>query len=519
MRHRRNAHIVNWRTGVALISLGAILVTVRLAPAAIKKSSQEFTIPRATPVVSVSALEKVSGLERAFVEVSKHVGPAVVSVVASYTIVHRFTPWGDDFFDEFFRYFFETPPQYERRQPVVSGGSGFIVTPDGYILTNAHVIGKAKYAQVRLLNKKEYKAKIIGIDEGTDLAVLKIKAPGNLVTAPLGNSDKIQVGQWAIAIGNPFGLENTMTVGVISAKGRQLNRRAPFLRGGKAAQYTSFIQTDASINKGNSGGPLLNIKGEVIGINTIIFSPSGGSVGIGFAIPVNIAKNTMEGLIREGRIIRPQLGVAYRPVAPEVAKKLGLPPGTGMEISDVLPGTAAERAGLKPGDIILSINKKPLKEADDLRSTVLQSKVGGKVNLEIYRKGNRLTIVATLKELETVASKSKRSKRGRSSKGSGEASWLGMTVTELTDELVEKLEARENAGVVVTRVEPDSPAAVAGVRTYDIIREVEQAPIADLAEFETARKRISAPDNVLLLIERGGSTMYLVIEQKARKPE
>ena len=334
----------------------------------------------------------VAASERSFVDIADRVGPAVVSIVASYTIVQRFSPWGDEFMDQFFHQFMEAPQQ-ERRQQVQSAGSGVIVTADGTILTNAHVIANARNVTVYLSDKKEYKAKIVGRDEDTDLAVLKIVPVGHLVAAPLGDSDRIHVGQWAIAIGNPFALENTMTVGVISAKGRKLNDS----EGGRTAHYTSFIQTDASINKGNSGGPLLNIRGEVIGINSMIFSPSGGSVGIGFAIPINLAKSVMEGLIKEGKIVRPQLGVAYQPLTPEVRKKMRIPEGVGMEVNKVFKGTAAEKAGLKAGDILLAVDRKPLRDADDLRTAVLQHRVGDALALEILRNGSRLTIQVLLR--------------------------------------------------------------------------------------------------------------------------
>ncbi|MEK7767178.1 MAG: trypsin-like peptidase domain-containing protein, partial [bacterium] len=368
--------------------LATVLALASCAAAAAVRSS---AAPPAAAIPAAVSTADADGLERSFVDVADRVGPAVVSIVATTTYVMRGSPWGDESMDEFFRHFFEIP-QMEQRQQVMSAGSGVIVTADGYVLTNAHVIGQAKNIVVKLLNKKEYKAKIVGKDDDTDLAVLKIKAEGTLATAPLGDSDRIRVGQWSIAIGNPFALENTVTVGVISAKGRQLDNGT----GGRTARFTSFIQTDASINRGNSGGPLLNIRGEVIGINTMIYSPSGGSVGIGFAIPINIAKRVMDGLIKEGRIIRPQLGIAYGPLQPEVAKKLGLPAGQGMEVSGVLKGTGAEQAGLKPGDIILAVDGKPLREREELRAIVLAHKGGDTIRLDVQRKGKRIVLDVAL---------------------------------------------------------------------------------------------------------------------------
>jgi len=461
------------------------------------------------PRGNAATADDAPALERAFVEVADKVGPAVVSIVASETVITQYaSPWGDELMDEFFRHFFE-PQEYKRQ----SAGSGFIVSPDGYILTNAHVIGQFKDVVVKLLDKKEYKARIIGIDEDTDVAVIKIKVTDKLAVASLGDSDALRVGQWAIAIGNPFGLDNTLTVGVISAKGRHLESG----RNRNAAQYTSFIQTDASINRGNSGGPLINIRGEVIGINTMIYSPSGGSVGIGFAIPVNLAKQTMEGLIKEGKIVRPQIGIAYRPLEPRVAKKLGLPAGMGMEVSDVLKGSAAEAAGLKPGDIILRIDGKPVKEKEDLSGTVLQHKVGDRVTLEVHRKNRKTTVTVVLKE------KVRERPEAGTVPGPGpgreeKARWLGMTVTGISEEAAQKLETNNTSGVLVVSVDPDSAAGISGVQPNDLIREIEQVPISGLKDFSEVSKRVGDKAEVLLLVERQGSTMYLVISKEKKEP-
>lgn len=476
-------------------------------------NDKTFVLPASHPATTAGSLSDVAAMEQAFVDIADRVGPAVVSVVASYTVSSPASPWGDENFDEFFRHFFEAPPQQmERQQPVISAGSGVIVTTDGYILTNAHVVGQAKNIKVKLLNKKEYPAKLMGKDEDTDIAVLKIVSPEPLTAAALADSDKIHVGQWAIAIGNPFGLENTMTVGVISAKGRKVEDP----EGGRVTALTGYIQTDASINRGNSGGPLINIRGEVMGINTMIFSPSGGSVGIGFAIPINIAKSVMEGLIREGRIVRPQLGVMYRPIPADVGKKLGLEADTGMEVSSIIRGSAADKAGLKPGDILVKINGKPLKEADDLRSVVLQEKVGGTVTLSVFRKGRTFDLPITLQEA-TGAKTATGPARGPEAATPGDTqSWLGMEVVALTDDLAQRLEARDVQGIVVAKVDPDSPAANAGLQPYDIVREIEQQPVADLAAFAAAKTRLAAKSSVLFLIERQGATMYLIVERGAK---
>ncbi len=513
--NRTRAGVFRRLTAILLCALAA-LATV--PPAASGREGawepgwQEEPAPRLIPA---AAIDEASALEEAIADVVDKVGPAVVSVEASYTIVQRFNPWGDEFFDDFFRRFFEEPgPGYERKQPVRSLGSGVIVGKDGYILTNAHVIGQATKVSVRLLNKKEYKAKIVGRDEGTDLAVLRIEPDKEIIAAPLGDSDRIRVGQWAIAIGNPFALENTVTVGVISAKGRQLDPSQ-----GGAARYTSFIQTDASINRGNSGGPLLNIRGEVIGINTMIYSTSGGSIGIGFAIPSNMAHRILESIIKEGRFIRPQMGITYRPVAPEVAKKLGLDPGVGMEVTGVLKGTGAALAGLVPSDIILSVDGKELRQTETLRETVLNHQVGDRVTLGVFRKGKKITLVITLKEAPQEGEEKEKGPAKKKPAREKETAWLGMTIVELTEDIAKELGARDANGVLVARVDPDSPAAAAGLQRGDIIREVEQQPISNIDEFTLAKKKAKEKDGVLLLIERQGSTMYVVVNPKGKEEE
>ncbi len=464
--------------------------------------------------LAAAAPNEATRLEQAFVDAAEKVGPSVVSVAAtSYRIIQRYSPWGDESLEEFFRYFFGMP--HQEAYPIMSAGSGVIVSADGYILTNEHVVKRAKKVTIGMLDRQEYEAEIVGRDEATDLAVLKIKASKKLPFAPLGDSDAIRVGQWAIAIGNPFQLENTVTVGVISAKGRQLDPR----RGGLAARYTSFIQTDASINPGNSGGPLLDLSGKVIGINTMITSPSGGSVGIGFAIPINVAKRVLESIIKEGRVIRPQLGIAYRPLEPEVAEKLGLKPGQGMEVSTVFEGTAAEKAGIKAGDIILTLDGKPLKESDDLRSIIFGHKVGDKVALDVFRKGKRLTLSVPLLEEKRSqeAAEAEDIPAPERPKGDRET-WLGMTLEAVTPAIAKQLGLSEAKGVIVLGVDENSPAEKAGVGRGDIIREIEQEPVEDMEGFKNLTRRLQKRKSLLLLIERqvegGASTMYVVIQRE-----
>lgn len=501
--------------GIALALVGALILGAASSSGSVKTGAREQVNP--SPAASPRAphpSDEATQLEKAFIDVADRIGPAVVSVEASYTVTQKFSPWGDEYFDEFFRHFFEAPQGMERQQPVRSMGSGVIVSTEGYILTNAHVVGMAKNITVRLLNKKEYKARLIGKDEGTDLAVLKMDPEKDIVAANLGDSDQIRVGQWAIAIGNPFALENTLTVGVISAKGRQLDPST-----GSAARYTSYIQTDASINRGNSGGPLLNLRGEVIGINTMIFSPNGGSIGIGFAIPSSTARRILDAIIKDGRFVRPQMGIMYGPVKEAVAKKLGLEPGIGMEVTSVLKGTAAEAAGIRPSDILLSIDGKPLRQSEDLRGAILEHKVGDRIPVELVRKGRKIRLEVALKEEQKPAEETGVPREKKKGGESAEISWKGMTVIELTDRLAQELGTRDSSGVVIAQVERGGAAEFSGLQRGDIIREVEQQVVGNITAFRAAIKKVTDRDGILLLMERQGSTMYIVVNQPDREPE
>jgi Do/DeqQ family serine protease len=459
-------------------------------------------------------LSAAADLEQAFVTVADKAGPAVVSITSEFVQTGYF----EDPFDNFYRFFYGLPSprsgQREFRQR--GGGSGFIVSPDGYILTNAHVVSLksddqsnlqyAKVVKVLLTSHKEHTAKVVGLDPMTDVAVLKIKPEADLPVLPLGDSDQVMVGQWSIAIGNPFGLENTLTVGVISAKGRKVSSPD------RASALSSYIQTDASINSGNSGGPLINIRGEAIGINSMIASPSGGSVGIGFAIPINIAREVMNGIIKEGRITRAQIGVAFRPLAPAVAKRLGLKPGQGLEISQVLKGSGAEAAGLTAGDILLSVDDKPLEDANDLRGYILGRKPGDRVKLEVFRKGKRLAAEVVLKEtVEAAKAPKDGGKAGDREKPDASKAWLGMRLERLTSESAAKAQSVSTQGVMVSSVEPGSLAAQAGIQAGDVIREVEQTAVASPSDLSALVKSLGERDGWLLLIERQGSAMYVML--------
>jgi Do/DeqQ family serine protease len=358
---------------------------------------------RADSLPKHDELTSIKSLGQAFVEVAKNVQPSVVNIATEKTISMR--PWdrfGGDFFkgspfEEFFKGFGFPPReegkdyQYKQR----SGGSGVIVDKEGYILTNYHVIEEADKVKVRLNDGREFTATVKGQDSRTDLAVLHIKAK-DLPVATLGDSEKLEVGEWAIAIGSPFGLEHTVTVGVISAKGRS---------GFGTGTYEDFVQTDASINPGNSGGPLINIDGEVIGINAMIIQPG---TGIGFAIPINMAKQILYDLIKTGKVVRPWLGISIQDLTPEIAEHFKVREKEGVLVGQVYQGTDAKKAGLASGDIIISVDDKPIKNVGELVKEIQKRKVGQKVKLNILREGKPLTVEVTTAPMPEKAELEKR---------------------------------------------------------------------------------------------------------------
>ena len=343
---------------------------------------------RADSLPKHDELTTIKSLGQGFVEVAKEVQPSVVNITTEKTVTMRPSDrFGEDFFkgspfEEFFKEFGSPPREEGRAYKQRSGGSGVIVDKEGYILTNYHVIEEADKVKIRLNDGREFTATVKGQDSRTDLAVLHIQVE-NLPAATLGDSDKLEVGEWAIAIGSPFGLEHTVTVGVISAKGRS---------GLGTGTYEDFIQTDASINPGNSGGPLLNIDGEVIGINAMIIQPG---TGIGFAIPINTAKQILYDLIKTGKVVRPWLGISAQDLTPEIAEHFKVKEKEGVLVSQVHPGTGAEKAGLAAGDIITSVDDNPIKNVGELVKEIQKKKVGEKMKLNIIREGKSLTVDVT----------------------------------------------------------------------------------------------------------------------------
>ncbi len=404
-------------------------------------------------------------------------------------------PFGEgdprEFWEPFERFF--GPMPRERQMPRQrSLGSGFIVDPQGFIITNNHVVENADEVLVKLDNEKEYKATIVGKDAKTDIALLRIDGVTDLTSASLGDSDSLRVGDWVMAIGNPFGLDHTVTAGIVSAKGRFIG----------AGNYDDYIQTDAAINPGNSGGPLLNVRGEVVGINSAIFSRTGGNIGIGFAIPINLAKELLPQLKEKGRVTRGWLGVLIQKVTPEIAQSLGLDQTQGALVADVVAKGPAEAAGIKVGDVITEFDGHPVHESNELPMIVARTPIGKQVDVKVLRDKTSQDLTVTIAELADeevqVAGKSEDK--------------LGLTVQTLTPEIAQNLGVDEDKGVVVTSVEPDSAADDAGLRRGDIILEVNRRQIADAEAFRTSIREREKGKNVLFLVRRGDNTIFLALK-------
>ena len=399
-------------------------------------------------------------------------------------------PFKDFFGDDFFDKFFGNGPRREYKQR--SLGSGFIIDREGYILTNNHVVEKASTIKVKLSDEKEYDAKIIGRDPKTDIALIKIDVRQTLPVAVLGNSEALQVGDWVVAIGNPFGLEHTVTAGIVSAKGRIIG----------AGPYDEFIQTDASINPGNSGGPLLNLKGEVVGINTAIVS---GGQGIGFAIPINVARDMLTQLKTKGKVARGWLGIVIQRITPEIAKSLGITESEGALVADVMENSPAEKAGIKRGDLIVSYNGKKVKDNDTLPRLVAATEIGKTAKIVLIRNKKQMEVNVVVGELQDEALKAKKSEIEKD---------IGLVVQDITPEIAKHLNLKKDVrGVIVTDVLPGSPAQDADIRSGDVIREIGRRPVRSVVEFKSALKNSSIKEGIVMLIQRDNSTFYAVIRQ------
>jgi len=399
-----------------------------------------------------------------------------------------------DFFgDEFFRHFFGQIPEQEMKQR--SLGSGVVVSGDGYILTNNHVVADADEILVTLSDKKKYEAQIIGRDPKTDLALIKIKTENTIPAARLGDSDKLMVGDWVVAIGNPFGLGSTVTAGIVSAKGRVIG----------AGPYDNFIQTDASINPGNSGGPLFNLNGEVIGVNTAIVSQSGGNVGIGFAIPINMAKSVMPQLKERGKVIRGWLGVSIQEVTQEIKEQFGLKTEEGALIGEVTKGSPADKGGLKRGDVIINFDGKKVKAMSILPAMVAETPVGKEVEILIIRKGKEKRLTITIGELEEDTRVAATTPKIEES--------FGLSVQELTPEIAESLSLKGEKGVVISGIENGSPASDAGLQRGDLIQEIEHEPVENLSDYKRIMEESSSKKQILIVIKHRGHSRYVILKR------
>jgi Do/DeqQ family serine protease len=425
--------------------------------------------------------------QQAFTTLVKQVTPSVVNIstITRKKLVQppfQFSPFFDDFFGD-------RQPRYRRD---TSLGSGFIINRDGYILTNDHVVRDAESIKVKLSNEKEYEAKIVGRDQKTDIAIIKIDSREGLPVAVLGDSDKLQVGQWAIAIGNPFGLDRTVTVGVVSATGRSNMG---------IETYEDFIQTDASINPGNSGGPLLNIHGEVIGINTAIVA---AGQGIGFAIPINMAKHVVEQLLKKGTVSRGWLGVSIQPVNDEIAASFSLKKASGALVNEVVAGSPAAIAGIRQGDIILALDGKEIKDVAQLQRLVADTSVGKRVEVKVFREGREQRLSLVLGNTESASAKQAKPAEAVP------ASWMGMAVAELPREM----RMRGASGVVITDIDAEGLAAEAGLQRGDIIVSVNRISVTNLAEYGRAIAESGKKGSAVLLVKRGNASIYFVLKTR-----
>jgi serine protease Do len=475
---------------IALLMVGALVGFGYGVSTAVKHS----TTPNSTVVTN----SDIPMIPANFSDLAEKVRPGVVNiqVVKKVKNVGFGSPnfFGNPFgeknpFGDFFGPFSEENPPKGFEQRGV--GSGFVMNRDGYILTNNHVVEDADQIKVKLANGKEYDGSIVGRDSKTDLALIKIKASSDLQSLNLGNSDDLKVGSWVVAVGSPFGLEQTVTAGIVSAKGRVIG----------SGPYDNFIQTDASINPGNSGGPLINMKGEVVGINTAIIA---SGQGIGFAIPINMAKEIAPQLQEKGHVTRGWLGVSIQEVTPALAKSFDLKEKKGALVAQVISGSPAEKAGIEQGDVIVEFDGKEVTDSKDLPRIVASTPIGKAVTIKLLRNGKALDRQVKVGEME---------EKVEAAKAPSHKS-LGITVQNLTPEIARGLGLKKDTGVVVARVEPGSPAADAGIQTGDMVQEVNRKPVKNVEDFVQKVEKVKGQDNVLLLIQRGQNNLFAALTLK-----
>ena len=485
-----------------LILLSALgIFHPRFSPGWVGSSRQTISSPAPAMLqTAASAQDEITASrQNAIVQAAQKEGPAVVSIsVVQVRVVREqpfFSPFGDQFSDDFWGNFFR-PREYKEK--VYGIGSGFVLNPEGYILTNAHVVAGADQLKVTLTTGEEFEGKVVGIDEASDLAVVKIEAK-DLPSVVLGNSDNLIIGEWAIAIGNPFGYllddpNPTVTVGVISALNRDIKRER-----GQVQIYRKMIQTDAAINPGNSGGPLVNASGEVIGINTFIFSTSRGSEGIGFAIPINRAKVVLSDLIKHGGVTPTWIGLRVQEVNSVLAQSLDLKKAEGVIISDVEDESPAQKAGLKRKDVIIKVDDQKIKNISDWEDLSYLARASQNLDIGFLREGKEMHVQLSPETLPAEASKTSQNK-------------LGMTVTDITSSIARQLGISDRRGVVITGIENSGVAQRAGLGVGDIIRQMGDQPTPNMEEFEKMISQLRSSDRVILLIERQGALYFVSLE-------
>jgi serine protease Do len=457
--------------------------------------------------ISSKSVDILTQLSDAQSEVAAVATPSVVNISTTRVIKSRDEGPFDLFDDPFFRRFFgdQFPhPNIPKEHKEQSLGSGVIVSEDGYIVTNNHVIEKAQEIKVLLSNKKDYKAKLIGADPKTDIAVIKIEAKG-LTALPWGDSNKLRVGEIVFAIGNPFGLNQTVTMGVIGAVGRA---------NVGIADYEDFIQTDAAINPGNSGGALINARGELIGINTAILSRTGGYQGIGFAVPSSMARQVIDSLVKYKKVVRGWLGVSIQEVTSDLAEEFGVKDLKGALVSGVMKGSPAEKAGIKQGDVILQYNGKVVEDTGHLRNMVSQTPIGTRVKAKLLRQKKEVEVEVVIAELpKKMAEASSRNTDESEDKEEESSALSGLVVRELTPDLAGRLGIDENEkGVVVVKVDPDSKVFEAGIRPGDVILQINQKDIGTIEDYKKAASKIRSKERVLLLIRRKGEDLFVTVK-------
>ncbi|MGC4099453.1 MAG: DegQ family serine endoprotease [Nitrospira sp.] len=484
------------RTIRSMIGIGLVSGALIWGGHSLTASFASNTSPPA--VMPVAVAPPVNG----FTEVAKQVTPAVVNITTVMTENVSESASVPDQFRDRMEEFFGTPfgprgrepsDPFEHRGPRRGQGSGVIISADGYILTNNHVIAKAREVNVTLPDKREFKGKIVGTDPKTDLAVIKVNAQ-DLSAVPWGDATKLQVGEYVLAVGNPFGLNSTVTLGIVSAVGRGHMG---------ITQYEDFIQTDAAINPGNSGGALVNTKGELVGINTAIFSQTGGYQGVGFAVSTTMAKPIYDSLVKTGKVVRGYLGIGLQDLNQDLAQSFSIKDSKGALISDVKEESPAGQAGLKPGDVIIEYHGTPVDDGVTLQRLVTRTSVGTKVPLKVIRDGREREMTVKVGEQpdETKVAKVERTHT--------DSALSGLAVEELDQETAKALGLNLKRGVVVTRVEPDSGAEKAGLLQGDVIREINRQPIRSMKDFENVSSDVKRGGNLLLLINRRGNSLFL----------